>query len=217
VISDHQFLIAVSDSGIGMSEEVRRRAFGPFFSTKPTGAGTGLGLSMVYGFVKQSGEHIYSEIGRGTNVRVFLPLAERPDAAQVAPGAQSAPLPTGTETILLVEDDPRLRRVLSRRLRSFGYRVIEADNGAAAMAELATRSEIALVFTDMVMPGGMTGLELAEAALAVKPELKILFTSGYAEPAITRLGQKKGAWLKKPYTADELANKVRKVLEEPTN
>ena len=118
---------------------------------------------------------------------------------------------------MLVEDDPRLRRVLSRRLRSLGYKVIEADNGAAAMAELATRSEIALVFTDMVMPGGMTGLELAEAALAVKPELKILFTSGYAEPAIARLSRNKGAWLKKPYTADQLAEKIREALEEPSS
>ena len=185
-------LITVSDSGTGMSEEVRRRAFDPFFTTKPTGAGTGLELSMVYGFVKQSGGHIqiYSEIGRGTDVRVFLPLAERADAAS-APNAQPANLPKGTETILLVEDNPRVRRVLGRRLRDLGYKVIEADTGAAAMAELATRPEIALVFTDMVMPGGITGVELAEVALAVKPELKILFTSGYAAPAIARLGQKK--------------------------
>ncbi len=211
-------LITVSDSGTGMSEEVRRRAFDPFFTTKPTGAGTGLGLSMVYGFVKQSGGHIqiYSEIGRGTDVRVFLPLAERADAAPSAPNAQPANLPKGTETILLVEDNPRVRRVLVRRLRDLGYKVIEADTGAAAMAELATRPEIALVFTDMVMPGGMTGVELAEAALAVKPELKILFTSGYAAPAIARLGQKKDAWLKKPYTADQLADKVRKVLDDPS-
>ena len=210
-------LITVSDSGTGMSEEVRRRAFDPFFTTKPTGAGTGLGLSMVYGFVKQSGGHIqiYSEIGRGTDVRVFLPLAERADAAS-APNAQPANLPKGTETILLVEDNPRVRRVLGRRLRDLGYKVIEADTGAAAMAELATRPEIALVFTDMVMPGGMTGVELAEVALAVKPELKILFTSGYAAPAIARLGQKKDAWLKKPYTANELADKVRKVLDDPS-
>ncbi len=210
-------LITVSDSGTGMSEEVRRRAFDPFFTTKPTGAGTGLGLSMVYGFVKQSGGHIqiYSEIGRGTDVRVFLPLAERADAAS-APNAQPANLPKGTETILLVEDNPRVRRVLGRRLRDLGYKVIEADTGAAAMAELATRPEIALVFTDMVMPGGMTGVELAEVALAVKPELKILFTSGYAAPAIARLGQKKDAWLKKPYTANQLADKVRKVLDDPS-
>jgi PAS domain S-box-containing protein len=209
-------LITVSDTGTGMSEEVRRRAFEPFFTTKPTGAGTGLGLSMVYGFVKQSGGNIqiYSELGHGTSVRVFLPLAESvgATAAPEAVEAREAALPRGAETILIVEDDPRLRRVLSKRLRSLGYEVVEADSGAAAMAQLATRPEVAMIFTDMVMPGGMTGYELAQAAMAVKPDIKVLFTSGYAEPAIARLGQKAGAWLKKPYSADELAEKVREVL-----
>ena len=114
-----------------------------------------------------------------------------------------------------MEDDPRLRRVLSKRLRSLGYEVIEADNGTVAMAQLATRPEVAMIFTDMVMPGGMTGYELAQAALAIKRDIKVLFTSGYAEPAIARLGQSTGAWLKKPYTADELAEKVRSVLHHP--
>jgi len=212
-------LITVTDTGSGMSEEVRQRAFEPFFTTKATGAGTGLGLSMVYGFVKQSGGNIqiYSEIGQGTSVRVFLPISESagssagPDATE----PREADLPGGAEIILVVEDDPRLRRVLSKRLRSLGYEVIEADNGAAAMAQLATRPEVAMIFTDMVMPGGMTGYELAQAALAIKPDIKVLFTSGYAEPAIARLGQKTGAWLKKPYTADELAEKVRSVLHHP--
>jgi PAS domain S-box-containing protein len=208
-------LIAVSDSGSGMPEEVRRRAFEPFFTTKPMGAGTGLGLSMVYGFVKQSGGHIqlYSERGRGTTVRIYLPVLDAEPAP--APAAQLPKLPRGSETILLVEDDPRLRRVLCRRLRSLGYQVIEAENGASAMMELNARPDVSLIFTDMVMPGGMTGLELAEAALASKPTLKVLFTSGYAEPAIAQLGLKKGAWLKKPYTADELAEKIRGVLEAP--
>jgi PAS domain S-box-containing protein len=208
-------LIAITDTGTGMSEEVRRKAFEPFFTTKQFGAGTGLGLSMVYGFVKQSGGHIqlYSEPGTGTSVRIYLPYDESGEDAPAA-DAPRAELPIGTETILLVEDDPRLRRVLSRRLRSLGYDVIEAENGPAAMAELAARPQIALVFTDMVMPGGMTGLELAQAALALKPAVKILFTSGYAEPAVARLGLKAGAWLKKPYTADELAETIREVLRE---
>jgi PAS domain S-box-containing protein len=212
-------LITVTDTGTGMSEEVRRRAFDPFFTTKPAGAGTGLGLSMVYGFVKQSGGNIqiYSELGHGTSVRVFLPLAE--DAwAGATPGAvetREAELPGGAETILLVEDDPRLRRVLSKRLRSLGYEIIEADNGVVALSHLAARPDIAMIFTDMVMPGGMTGYELAQAALAMKPDIKVLFTSGYAEPAIAQLGLKTGAWLKKPYTADELAEKVRAVLHPP--
>jgi len=209
-------LITVTDTGSGMSEEVRRRAFEPFFTTKPTGAGTGLGLSMVYGFVKQSGGNIqiYSEVGRGTSVRVFLPLAEGvgASAAPTAIQAPEADLPRGAETVLLVEDDPRLRRVLSKRLRSLGYEIIEADSGAAAMAQIAIRPEVAMIFTDMVMPGGMTGYDLAQAARTIKPDIKILFTSGYAEPAVARIGLKAGAWLKKPYTADELAEKVREVL-----
>ncbi len=212
-------LITVTDTGSGMSEEVRRHAFEPFFTTKPTGAGTGLGLSMVYGFVKQSGGHIqlYSEPGQGTSVRVYLPVADSVGSG-AGPGAveaREADLPQGSETILLVEDDPRLLRVLSKRLRSLGYQIIEADSGVAAMAQLATRPEIALIFTDMVMPGGMTGYDLAQAALAIKPGLKVLFTSGYAEPAIVRLGLNAGAWLKKPYTADELAEKIRQVLHDP--
>ena len=209
-------MIAVSDSGAGMSEEVRRRAFEPFFTTKPFGSGTGLGLSMVYGFVKQSGGHIqlYSEPGRGTTVRIYLPAAIGGADAADAGEAQAPELQKGSETVLLVEDDERLRRVLSRRLRGLGYQVSEAENGAAAMAQLAELPQGALLFTDMVMPGGMTGLELAEAALTAKPDLKVLFTSGYAEPALAQLGQKRGAWLKKPYTADELAEKIREVMHE---
>ncbi len=210
-------LITVTDTGTGMSEDVRQKAFEPFFTTKPVGAGTGLGLSMVYGFVKQTGGHIqlYSEPGSGTSVRIYLPHAEAAHFESAHPhDGHGHELPKGSETILLVEDDPRLRRVLSRRLRSLGYMVVEADNGATAIAELARRPDVALLFTDMVMPGGMTGLELAQAALAMKPDVKVLFTSGYAEPAIARLGLSAGHWLKKPYTADDLAQKVRQILSE---
>jgi CheY-like chemotaxis protein len=124
-------------------------------------------------------------------------------------------MPGGTETILLVEDDPRLRRVASRRLRSLGYQVIEAENGANALTALAAHPEIAMIFTDFVMPGGMNGNELAEAAFAAKPAIKILFTSGYAEPAVARRKLRAGAWLKKPYTAIELAKRIRDVLGGP--
>jgi len=211
-------LIAVTDTGSGMSEEVRRRAFEPFFTTKATGAGTGLGLSMVYGFVKQSGGNIqiYSELEQGTSVRIFLPLAESVHTSEeLAPGAgEMDAMPRGSETILVVEDDARVRRVTTARLRSLGYEVIEADNGAAAFALLAAHPKIAMIFTDVVMPGGMNGDELAEAALAAKPDLKVLFTSGYAEPAVARQGLRVGAWLKKPYTAAELAEKVREILSQ---
>jgi PAS domain S-box-containing protein len=211
-------LVAVTDTGSGMSEEVRQRAFEPFFTTKPTGAGTGLGLSMVYGFVKQSGGNIqiYSELGQGTSVRIFLPLAESVRTSEeLAPGAgEMDAMPRGSETILVVEDDARVRRVTTARLRSLGYEVIEADNGAAAFALLAAHPKIAMIFTDVVMPGGMNGDELAEAALAANPDLKVLFTSGYAEPAVARQGLGAGAWLKKPYTAAELAEKVREILSQ---
>ena len=211
-------LIAVTDTGSGMSEEVRRRAFEPFFTTKPTGAGTGLGLSMVYGFVKQSGGNIqiYSELEQGTSVRIFLPLAESVQSSEeLTPSAgKMDAMPRGSETILVVEDDARVRRVTTARLRSLGYEVIEADNGAAAFALLAAHPKIAMIFTDVVMPGGMNGDELAEAALAAKPDLKVLFTSGYAEPAVARQGLGAGAWLKKPYTAAELAEKVREILSQ---
>jgi PAS domain S-box-containing protein len=207
-------LIAVTDTGSGMSEEVRQRAFEPFFTTKPTGAGTGLGLSMVYGFVRQSGGNIqiYSELERGTSVRIFLPLAEAVQTSgELAPGAaEMGAMPRGSETILVVEDDARVRRVTTARLRSLGYEIIEADSGAAALLLLAAHPKIAMIFTDVVMPGGMNGDELAEAALAANPDLKVLFTSGYAEPAVARLGA--GAWLKKPYTAADLAEKVREIL-----
>jgi CheY-like chemotaxis protein len=162
-----------------MTEDVRRRAFDPFFTTKPTGAG--LGLSMVHGFVKQSGGHIrlYSEPGRGTSVRIYLPLA-LVAATDAAPKAEASELASGSETILLVEDDARLRRVLGRRLRRLGYQIVEAENGPTAMAQVMARRDVALVFTDVMMPGGMTGIELAEATVAARPGLKALFTSGYA-------------------------------------
>jgi PAS domain S-box-containing protein len=210
-------LIAVTDTGEGMSDDVRQRAFEPFFTTKPTGAGTGLGLSMVYGFVKQSGGNVqlYSELGRGTSVRVFLPLAEGVQkTAGPTPGkADVDAMPGGSETILVVEDDPRLRRVVCSRLRGLGYQVIEADNALNALALLAAHPETAMIFTDFVMPGGMNGNDLAAAAVAAKPDIKVLFTSGYAAPGAARRQLRAGAWLKKPYTAIELAEKIRHMLD----
>ena len=210
-------LVAVTDTGSGMSREVRQRAFEPFFTTKPTGAGTGLGLSMVYGFVKQSGGNIqiYSELGQGTSVRIFLPFADPTDGRDELAGmAERTSMPRGSETILVVEDDARVRRVTTRRLRSLGYDVIEADGGASALALLTANSKIAMILTDIVMPGGMNGHELAEAALAMRPDVKVLFTSGYAEPALARQGLGAGAWLQKPYTAADLAARIREILAQ---
>jgi len=210
-------LIAVTDTGEGMPPEVRQRAFEPFFTTKPTGQGTGLGLSMVYGFVKQSGGHVqlYSDVGRGTSVRLFLPAARPEPAAGPERNATAlASPPGGRETILVVEDDPRVRRVAVARLNDAGYRTIEAANGAEAMARLDEHADIDLVFTDMIMPGGMTGVELAHKVRATRPGMKILLTSGYAEPVIAGREQaESGSWLRKPYTAADLATRLRQLLD----
>ncbi|MQT12205.1 hybrid sensor histidine kinase/response regulator [Segnochrobactrum spirostomi] len=210
-------LVAVTDTGAGMTEEVKSHAFEPFFTTKDVGSGTGLGLSMVYGFVKQSGGHVqlYSEIGQGTSVRLFLPAvraATTDGDREVA--AAMAGIPRGHETILVVEDDPRVRRVAVARLIDTGYRVIEATNATEALAALRESPDIDLVFTDIVMPGGMTGIELAREVRVLRPEVPVLFTSGYAEPNVAGREIGEGSsWLKKPYTARELATRLRELLD----
>ncbi len=212
-------LISVTDTGSGMPPDVRERAFEPFFTTKPVGAGTGLGLSMVYGFLRQSGGHVqlYSEVGQGTSVRMFLPASSAPlkqGQDDAAAEATPATLPSGHETILLVEDDSRVRRVATARLEEAGYRVIEATNGAEALDALSLHPEVDLLFTDIVMPGGMTGDELARAARRSRPDIKVLFTSGYAEPNLAgRDFAALGSWLKKPYTARQLATRLRELLD----
>lgn len=210
-------LVAVSDTGTGMTEEVKQRAFEPFFTTKTTGAGTGLGLSMVYGFVRQSGGHIqiYSEPGQGTSIRLFLPTASRAGATLAAPEVPVAEpqLPGGTETILVVEDDPRVRRVAVARLENTGYTVHQAGNGHEALDVLDRHPEVALLFTDIAMPG-MSGDQLAKVVRERRPDIKILFTSGYAEPEIAgKQLAADGSWLKKPYTARELATQLRLLLD----
>jgi CheY-like chemotaxis protein len=209
--------LAVTDTGVGMPPEVRRRAFDPFFTTKGPAAGTGLGLSMVYGFVKQSGGHVqlYSEVGLGTTVRMYLPAraAERA-ATERRATASAAPIKTG-ETILVVEDDPRVRRVSVRRLKELGYAVIEAESGPAALEVLDRGQPIDLLFTDVVMAGGMTGVDLAREVGRRRPGLKTLFTSGYAEPAMVERGLpiSESAWLAKPHSAVELHTKIRDLLD----
>ncbi len=213
-------LISITDTGVGMSSEVRKRAFEPFFTTKGVGAGTGLGLSMVYGFTKQSGGHVqlYSEVGQGTSVRLFLPVAEAaPAEMSTGPAAVHEPppsLPGGSETILVVEDDARVRRVAVARLEDMNYRVLQAENAAAALRMLAAHPEVALLFTDIVMPGGMSGDELAREARRLMPDLKIILTSGFAEPSVAvRELAAEASWLKKPYSAMELAVRIRELLD----
>ena len=214
--------VAVSDTGTGMTAEVKQRAFEPFFTTKSMSSGTGLGLSMVYGFVKQSGGHIQldSEIGQGTTVRLFLPGAHRHSAAAESKTPEEtgpATLPRGSETILVVEDDPRVRRIAIARLKDTGYQVIEAGNAAEALPMIEKHPEIRLLFTDVVMPGGKTGSELASEVRAMRPDIKVLLTSGYAQPGI--VGKEPVAaegWLKKPYTARQLAIRLRDLLDSPS-
>jgi len=213
--------ISVTDSGVGMGEEVKARVFEPFFTTKQVGAGSGLGLSMVYGFVKQSGGHIqiYSEPGHGTSVRLFLPVleGEGDDAPPVKKTARDLGEPAvlrGYEKILVVEDDSRVRRVTVARLHAAGYEVLEAANGPEALELIDQHPEIRLLFTDIIMPGGLHGNELADLARATRPDLKVLFTSGYAEPSVAGKEMVNGdSWLKKPYTAGELAMRLRQLLD----
>jgi PAS domain S-box-containing protein len=212
-------LVSVTDTGIGMSSEVRQHAFEPFFTTKDVGAGTGLGLSMVYGFAKQSGGHVqlYSEAGHGTSIRLFLPAIDADPSRRRARengDATTAAIPGGSETLLVVEDDIRVRRVAVNRLQAMGYNVIEAGSGAEALAALEAHPDIDLLFTDVVMPGGMLGGELAREVRQSRPDLKILFTSGYAEPGIAgKELAETGSWLKKPYTAMQLAVRLRELLD----
>ena len=172
---------------------------------------------MVYGFVKQSGGHVqlYSERGHGTTVRLYLPAREsRASAAARPAGAPVASAALG-ETILVVEDDPRVRRVAVRRLKELGYAVIEADGGPAALRILDREEPLDLLFTDIVMAGGITGVDLAQEARRRRPGLKILLTSGYAEPAVSKgaLALSNAAWLGKPYSSDELQAKLRGLLD----
>ena len=212
-------LIAVTDTGTGMSKEVLERAFEPFFTTKDVGAGSGLGLSMVYGFAKQSKGHLalYSEPGNGTTVRIFIPRALQEEEAkdQRPPEVRPDALRGRGETVLVVEDETRVRRMTVARLQNLGYRVVEAANGPAALACLEQHPDVDLLFTDIVMPGGMSGTELAAQVRILRPDIQVLFMSGYAEPDVVRQGQMAGsAWLKKPHTAAELARTLRTILDD---
>ena len=210
--------VSVSDTGIGMTREIRDRVFDPFFTTKEAGKGSGLGLSMVYGFVKQSGGlvKIYSEPGEGTTVRIFLPRAGGAAEPLTAPDvAADAGVPRGDERILLVEDDDPVRAYAAGQLAEIGYRVVEVRNGVEALALLQDDKRFDLLFTDVVMPGGLNGPQLAEAARRLCPGLKVLFTSGYTENAIVHHGRLDPGvdLLSKPYRRRDLAARIRRVLD----
>jgi two-component system cell cycle sensor histidine kinase/response regulator CckA len=214
-------MLAITDTGTGMSAETKARIFEPFFSTKGVGQGTGLGLSTSYGIVKQSGGHlsIYSEPGRGTICKIFLPQA-KPQVKAALPPLQATALPGGAETILMVEADPALREMAATLLSRLGYKILSAADGREALSLKPQRGvgQIDLLFTDLVM-SDMSGNELSERVRLSYPHTRILFTSADAENAIFQPGvQNKGvALLQKPFTPSALARKLREVLDQPVS
>ncbi|WP_069269399.1 PAS domain S-box protein [Paraburkholderia nodosa] len=214
VLEGQYVMLAITDTGTGMPADVVERAFEPFFTTKPEGQGTGLGLSMAYGFVKQSGGHIriYSEVGHGTTVKVYLPRSME-TAVVVDPVAPDV-LTGGSETILVVEDDRRVQATVVESLRQMGYTVLKADNAQSALAIVQSGVQIDLLFTDVVMPGTMRSTELAKLATRALPHLKVLFTSGYTQNGIVHGGRLDPGvhLLSKPYSRAQLASRIRRLL-----
>lgn len=208
-------MVAVADTGHGIPADIRDRVFEPFFTTKGLGRGTGLGLSMVYGFAKQSGGTvaIESEEGRGTVMRLFLPRSAGEAVARTGPVAAPAPA-RGHETILVVEDDPLVQGYVIAQLGSLGYRTLTASDGATALALVDQGASFDLLFTDIIMPGGMNGRELAEAVRLRRPGVRVLYTSGYADNTIVHEGHLDPgvALLRKPYRKADLSQKIREML-----
>jgi signal transduction histidine kinase len=212
-------MLAISDTGIGMTKQVIASAFDPFFTTKEAGHGTGLGLSQVYGFVKQSMGHvkIYSEPGEGTTVHIYLPRLIGEVAVDQEVAAGSIPSGDGSEIVLLVEDDEAVRELNAGMLRELNYAVIEAEHGDKALQILRVVPNIRVLFTDVGLPGGMNGRQLAEAALQLRPNLRVLFTTGYARNAIVHHGRLDPGidLISKPFTVAALAVKIRELFDKP--
>jgi CheY-like chemotaxis protein len=210
-------MLAVTDTGKGMSAEVLDHAFEPFFTTKEVGKGSGLGLSMIYGFAKQSGGHvkIYSEIDHGTTVRLYLPRQSTAVATAAAAMAAQSDHPRGGEMILVVEDNADVRIFVVRYLRDLGYHVVEAKDGPSALGVLDEPAPIDLLVTDVIMPGGMTGRQLSDEANRRRPGLKTLFISGYTKDSFVHQGKLNPEvnFLSKPFRRRDLALKVREVLD----
>ena len=212
-------VLAVSDTGVGMTKETQAKAFEPFYTTKEVGRGTGLGLSMVYGFVKQSGGHItiYSEPDQGTTVKLYFPRYIGPGATDEAPQALS-PAASAGEVVLVVEDNDDVRAYSVMSLTELGYEVLEARHAEAALALLESAPRVDLLFTDVVLPG-MNGRDLVHKALAMRPGLKVLFTTGYSRNAIIHQGRLDAGvqLISKPFTYDQLAARIRDTLDLPTS
>jgi nitrogen-specific signal transduction histidine kinase/CheY-like chemotaxis protein len=236
VVPGHYVLVAVSDSGTGMAPELIEKVFQPFFTTKAAGKGSGLGLSMVYGFIKQSGGHIqvYSEVGHGTSIKMYLPRRMRPGEVEIetlvaAPAASPTvtlvastpleeipPVAVKRPKILVVEDQEAVRAVACGFLEDFGYEIIEAGDGFEALSKLQEHDDVDLMFSDVVMPGGMNGFDLAQAALSMKPGLKVVHTSGYPKGAMVHQDEprfKEGFIIMKPYRREDLQRIIKDALE----
>ena len=213
-------VLSVSDTGQGMTAEVMARAVEPFFTTKPIGQGTGLGLSMIYGFARQAGGHvrIYSEVGRGTTVKLFMPrhLGAEARGAQEAPVGE-APRARRGETVLVVEDEPAVRLLVMEILEDLGYTAIEAQDARSALPTIEGPGRIDLLVSDVGLPGGTNGRQLAEMARQRRPGLKVLFITGYAQGASVRSGflEPGMEMLTKPFALDVLAAKIREMIERP--
>jgi two-component system, cell cycle sensor histidine kinase and response regulator CckA len=209
-------MLSVSDTGSGMAPEVRARIFEPYFTTKDIGKGTGLGLSTVYGIIRQSDGHISlsSELGLGTTFRIYLPRADAPPVAAVDQGVEQ--MPSGTEHILLVEDDPSVRRLSKELLLRLGYSVTDASSGRAGLALGSDDTRhFDLALCDVIL-GDMSGPAVAEALSALRPSIRVLYMSGYMDEAIVRTGvlDEGKPFLRKPFTPLQLAKKIREVLDE---
>ncbi|WP_202910807.1 ATP-binding protein [Teichococcus vastitatis] len=209
--------LCVSDTGTGMAPEVIEKAFDPFFTTKPIGQGTGLGLSMIYGFVRQSGGQvrIYSELGQGTMVCLYLPRHfGEGEAVEPVPHLDEAPRAEQGETVLVVDDEPTVRMLISEVLEDLGYAAIEALDGPAALKVLQSARRIDLLVTDVGLPGGMNGRQVADAARVARPDLKVLFITGYAENAVLSHGHLGPGMhvLTKPFTLEALGSRIRKLI-----
>ncbi|MGW5960390.1 hybrid sensor histidine kinase/response regulator [Methylorubrum thiocyanatum] len=212
-------VISVTDTGLGMPSEILSRVMEPFFTTKGEGKGTGLGLAMVYGFAKQSGGSvkIYSEVGHGTTVRLLFPASDQKVEDEIKPTTRAADR-HGTETVLVVDDRPDVAATAGTILEDFGYTVLVVDNPVAALEILDGEGRIDLLFTDLIMPGGMNGVMLARAARERQPRIKVLLTTGYAEASMERTdaGGTEFEIINKPYKRMELARRVRRVIDGPT-
>jgi len=214
--SGQYITLCVTDTGVGMPPEVIERAFDPFFTTKPLGSGTGLGLSMVYGFVRQSGGQvrIYSELGRGTTVRLYLPRFAGAEERAEAGTEQSIEHGSG-ERVLVVDDEPTVRMIITEILQDNGYTALEASDGAGALRLLESDTRIDLLITDVGLPGGINGRQVADAARVARPNLKVLFITGFAENAVFRNGhlEKGMEVVTKPFEMSALGNKIRDLLD----